>query len=114
MTSWRDHPLRLLAATVFILALIWLLAIRQREKLPGTVQTAATPSPAKAVASAVSVTSTPTVTSDRTGETLTHELQLGLERLLNRRDAREREALLAFKDEASYRDFLARAQSVGL
>src|ERR1019366_597452 len=45
---------------------------------------------------------------------VTRSLLASLQNLLARRDARAREALLAFKDDAAYRRFLARAQKAGL
>lgn len=41
-------------------------------------------------------------------------LLAALQRLLTQRDARAREALLVFKDDAAYRSFLARAKKAGL
>jgi hypothetical protein len=42
------------------------------------------------------------------------DLLASLQRMLNRRDARAREALLTFKDDAAYQRFLARAKAAGL
>jgi Subtilase family len=115
MKSWRDHPFRLIAATVLVLILVWLLVVRRPEKSPPATPTVRAPVVPETVASPGSVAQAPAPgDADRMQELVARSLRASLQRLLNRRDAREREALLAFKDEDAYRSFLARANAAGL
>ena len=112
MTHYRSHLLALSVGAVCAALLLWLWQ-RDRASEQRLLRDRAT-----AIQSAPpAATDTALAKSDDTGDSLdptTRSLLAVLQRRLARSDARAREAILAFKDDAAYRRFLGRAKKSGL
>src|ERR1700733_11315936 len=113
MRAGRSFPF-LLASGALMLVLLWLLF--NPSKTPKISNEIAT--------STATVDRTPPVKSPEAARVpeakgnakavLARDLLANLQRLLVRRDARQKEGLLTFKDDEAYRRFLARAPQAGL
>jgi hypothetical protein len=107
----KNQTLLQLALGVGLGCAMLLLVLWRRDATANNLAARATPAKSAPVATAASETATPAPSA------LSAEAQRlleSLQQLLTKSDARAREALLTFKDEAAMRRFLERAQKAGL
>ncbi|HEX2853862.1 MAG TPA: S8 family serine peptidase [Opitutaceae bacterium] len=112
MNKRARHLITFLAGTCLVLLFVWLATSSRETGLAKRTITAPAAGPESPPAAAAALT--PARAESGTRTLVAKDLLAYLARLLNRRDARAREALLTFKDEDAYQRFLARARESGL